>query len=131
MREFAGDRRHGHRREVRLPLTVSLELPQKVNGKRPPPSLKGYTRDLSSKGLGLVVSAIRIGERYLAGEECRLLILLQLPSGPINLHGTSVRYERLDENGFDEGYLIGVHITQMNDDDRERYVAYLRGRSKD
>ena len=126
MREFAGDRRHLDRRRVRLDFTVSVETPQKVNGKRPPPSLKGYTRDISPKGIGLVVPAIRIGERYLAGEESRLVISLELPTGTVNVHATSVRYERLDESKDDDGYLIGTRITQMSDEHRELYMAYIR-----
>ncbi|MEP6920901.1 MAG: PilZ domain-containing protein [bacterium] len=131
MRELASDRRHGHRKHVRLKFTVTLEAPHKVNGKRPPSSMDGYTRDINSKGLGLVVPAIRIGQRYLAGEDSHLFILLDLPSGPINVHATSVRYERLDENGANDGYLIGVRITHMSDEDRERYDAYLHDRSRD
>lgn len=129
MREYAGNRRRAGRRYVRLSLTVSLETPNKVNGKRPPPSLKGIARDLSPKGLGIIVPLIRIGERYLAGQDCRLIILLELPTGTVTLHATSVRYERLDENPDDDGYLIGARITHMSDEDRDRYMAYVRDRS--
>jgi hypothetical protein len=42
-----------------------------------------------------------------------------------------VRYESLEEDQIESGYLIGARITEMNDNDRadfEAYVAKLLGR---
>jgi hypothetical protein len=128
MREFAGDRRHVPRRRTRLLFTVSPEARRRVNGRRPLSALEGYTRDISTNGLGLIVPAIRIGEHYLAGENCRLLVSLELPSGSIQIHATSARYERLDENESEDGYLIGARITQMSEEHRERFISYLKAR---
>ncbi len=88
IREFAGDRRHMARHRVRLEVTVTLATPTKANGRRPA-SLQGYTRDISANGLGLIMPAIRIGDRYLAGENCRLAITLELPDKPIQLTASS------------------------------------------
>ena len=107
IREYAGDRRHMPRYRTR------------------PASLQGYTRDISSNGLGLIVPAIRIGDRYLAGENCRLAITLELPGGPIQLIATSARYEPL-EDPVELGFLIGPHITTISDTDRKSFLAYLK-----
>ena len=126
IREYAGDRRHMPRYRTRLEVTVSPATPTKANGRRPA-SLQGYTRDISSNGLGLIVPAIRIGDRYLAGENCRLAITLELPSGPIQLIATSARYEPL-EDPVELGFLIGAHITTISDADRKSFLAYLKER---
>jgi hypothetical protein len=113
------------RYRIRVELTVSPATPTKANGRRPA-SLQGYTRDLSEDGLGIIVPAIRIGERYLAGENCRLAITLELPTGPLELTATSERYEPLDEDSEDLGFLIGAHITSITESDRKAYLAFLK-----
>ena len=127
IREFAGDRRHMPRHRVRLEVTVTLATPTKANGRRPA-SLQGYTRDISANGIGLIMPAIRIGDRYLAGENCRLAVTLELPERPIELTASSERYEPL-EDPSEMGFLIGAHITHMSDEDRKLFVAYLHDHS--
>ena len=127
LREYAGDRRHMTRYRVHLEVTVSPATPTKANGRRPA-SLQGYTRDISANGLGLIMPAIRIGDRYLAGENCRIAITLELPSGPINLIATSARYEPLEDPG-ELGFLIGARITSISDGDRKLYLAYMKEQS--
>lgn len=125
IREYAGDRRDPRRR-IRLPVSLSLHEPGKrANGGRPLPSLDGYTQDLSSTGLALIVPAIRIGGHYLAGGDRHLQVLLNLPNGRVQMRVTSVRYEPVDENKSEEGYIIGVRIDEMNDQDRKILKAYL------
>src|ERR1044072_969843 len=84
LRRFVGNRRHSRRVRARLSFTLSLsEPPLTTNGHRRLPSLDGYTLDVSATGLALVVPAIRIGEHYLAGDERKLHIQLELPAGPL------------------------------------------------
>lgn len=127
IREIAGDRRHKPRLRVRLEFTVTVATPTKANGRRPA-SLQGYTRDISADGLGLVVPAIRIGDRYLAGENCVLTVALELPGGPIQVTVTSERYEPLEDPG-ELGFLIGTRITHMSEADRKSFLAYLKEQS--
>ena len=127
MREYAGDRRRARRRRARLLVSVSPFASGKTNGRRPLPVLEGHAYDISSTGLAMILPAIRIGEHYLAGEDRMLLIVLELPSGPVQMRATSVRYERLDESLSDEGYLIGARITQMSEAHRTQFLSYLEG----
>ena len=93
------------------------------NGSRKLPKLDGYTLDVSATGLALLVPAIRIGEHYLAGDDRKLHVKLELPTGPVEMKVASVRYEGLED---DSGYLIGTRILEMSDSDRasfEKYVA--------
>jgi hypothetical protein len=84
LRRFIGNRRRSRRVRARLSFTLSLSDPKvSTNGSRRLPTLDGHTLDVSSTGLALIVPAIRIGEHYLAGNDRRLYIKLELPTGPV------------------------------------------------
>ena len=126
LRRFIGNRRGARRVRARLKFTLSLSDPRvSSNGARRLPTLDGHTLDVSATGLALVVPAIRIGEHYLAGDDRKLHVKLELPSGPVEMKVATVRYESLDD---DTGYLIGARILELSDTDRvsfEKYVAKL------
>lgn len=123
LRRFVGNRRHSKRVRARLSFTLSLSDPRlSTNGHRRLPSLDGYTLDVSATGLALVVPAIRIGEHYLAGEERKLHVRLELPAGPVEMRVATVRYEGLDDG---TGYLIGARILEMSESDRASFDKYV------
>jgi hypothetical protein len=127
IRRLIGNRRYARRVQVKLPFNVSLaDSHVNPNGRRRLPSLSGRTLDMSKTGLALVVPAIRIEEHYLAGGNRKLRVKLEIPGGPIEMLVASVRYESLDELEGEDGYLIGVRIIEMSDEDRKRYDQYLR-----
>jgi PilZ domain len=111
---------------ARLTFTLSLSDPRVTsNGGRRLPELDGHTLDVSTTGIALIVSAIRIGEHYLAGADRKLHVKLDLPTGPVEMKVATVRYESLED---ESGYLIGARILEMSDADRasfEKYVAKL------
>jgi len=76
--------------------------------------------------MGLVVPAIRIGEHYLTGEDRRLHVKLELPGGPVEMYVAPVRYEGLDEDPDEKGYVIGARIIEMSQDDRAHFEDYVR-----
>jgi len=124
LRRFLGNRRHSKRVRVRLSFTLSLSDPRvNTNGSRRLPALDGYTLDISNTGLALIVPAIRIGEHYLAGDERRLYVKLELPSGPVEMKVVTVRYENLEDGS---GYLIGARILEISDADRASFDSFTR-----
>lgn len=126
LRRFVGNRRHSKRVRARLSFTLSLSDPRmSTNGHRRLPSLDGHTLDVSATGLALVVPAIRIGEHYLAGDERKLYIKLELPSGPVEMRVATVRYESLEDGGEETGYVIGARIVEMSDSDRASFDQYI------
>lgn len=129
LREFVGNRRRAPRYvthlEVGLALHVSLPGADARQKESQPVKLAGYTRDISASGLALIVPTIRVGGQYVTGENRRLRIMLKLPAGSIEIHATPVRYSPLDEEGSDTGYLVGVQIVSMSDEDRALFNAYL------
>jgi hypothetical protein len=125
LREYVGDRRRTERHRVRLDASISLvQKTRKVNG-GPAAALAGHTRDLSPDGLAIVVPAIHIDGHHLVGEGRALLIDLHLPDKRLSLKVTPVRYERLDEDETDSGYLIGLRITDMTEGDLVDYNEYV------
>lgn len=128
LHRFIGDRRRAPRYRLRLPFIISLPGVRSgsANGARRAPSLEGFTRDVSATGLALILPAIRIGEHYLTNEDRPLRITLELPTVTLQIEAVPVRYERLDENETEKGYLVGVKITEMSEDDRARFIEYLR-----
>src|SRR5215217_3107184 len=128
LRRFIGNRRRDRRVRVRLSFTLSLSDPRvKSNGARRLPTLAGYTLDVSTTGLALIVPAIRIGEHYLAGADRKLHVRLELPSGPVEMKVVTVRYENLED---DSGYLIGARILEMSESDRVSFDNYAANAAK-
>ncbi len=133
VREFIGNHRRAPRHRARLSLRVSL-----INGgtiattpgtRNNAAILQGHTRDVSATGLALVVPSIRIGDRYLTGEDRTLSIALELATGSVHLQAAPMRYEplELDDSETEPGYLIGAHIKMMSGTDRLRFSEYLQG----
>jgi c-di-GMP-binding flagellar brake protein YcgR len=126
LRRFLGNRRRHKRVRVRLNFTLSLSDPRvNTNGSRRLPPLNGHTLDISMTGLALIVPAIRIGEHYLAGSDRRVYVKLELPDGPVEMKLATVRYEALDENSEETGYVIGARIVEMADADRASFQQYV------
>ena len=58
----------------------------------------------------------------MAGADRKLHVKLELPSGPVEMKVTTVRYESLED---DSGYLIGARILEMSDTDRVSFEKYI------
>lgn len=125
-RRFVGERRNSKRLKIRLPFTLSISSSAKSrNGEKRTHSVDGHTVDLSPNGMALIVSTIRLGDQHLVGDNRSLHLNLKLPHSPVEMKVTPIRYEKFEEDEAQSGYLIGVQITEMSDDDREKFSAYL------
>ncbi|MBD0370462.1 MAG: PilZ domain-containing protein [Pyrinomonadaceae bacterium] len=128
VREYLGNRRRAPRYRIRLSVRVSpvkAAMPARVST-TDGDALYGYTRDISASGLALILPAIRINNIYLTGEDRTLEILIEHESEPIVIYGISARYEKLEEDAADKGYLVGVKITEVSAEDRKRFNALLK-----
>jgi hypothetical protein len=88
--------------------------------------LVGHTRNISETGLAFIVPTLRIGDQFAHVIGSRLRITLYLPSGHVEIRAMPVRYERLPPEDAERGYLIGVRIAEMADDEWVRVVEYVR-----
>lgn len=130
LRNYVGDRRRSPRRgsrfAARLPIIVSPLSDAQDFDLDPRHSLVGSTRDLSARGLTLLLPAMRIGDRYLTDAAGYLAVRVETPSGPVCLLAAPARFEHLPEGDEGYTYLLGVQILKMNDGDRADYLSYLR-----
>jgi hypothetical protein len=120
--------RLGDRFEARLPFLVTLLGTERGSAKGLPdnPALVGFTRNLSETGLTLLLPSVRIGSAYLTNVESYLDVRLELPGGAVAIRTASVRFEQLPRREAGCGYLLAVRIVNMQNDERDRYVAYLK-----
>lgn len=130
LRKYVGDRRRAPRRgarfAARLPVSVTAlsDVQDFDPGARP--SLAGTTRDLSARGLTLLLPAVRVGNRYLTDVDGYIGVRLETPSGTMSMLAAPARFEQLA--AAEEGYsaLLGVRIIKMSDGDRAAYLSYLK-----
>jgi hypothetical protein len=127
---FFDDRRQTPRLPVRLQFTAALlRTTRGLSLTRRPLSLKGHTRDISVKGVGMLVPQIHLDGRHLAADGRELELRLELGNGePIALLVMPNRYERLDEAELGCSYLIGARIVSIDERDRLRYESFLHER---
>lgn len=127
-RQYVGERRRAKRHKVRLEFSISVaDRAKSFNGARKTRIMEGHTLDLSASGLALIVPSITLGEHHIVGENRSLNVKLQLPVEAIDLIVTPVRYESLEEHETETGYLIGVKILEMSDEDRVKFEKYVSG----
>lgn len=124
------------RREHSVPIRVWIE-PDRNSGRLQMPveqmSISGETRDLSQSGIAFILSAIRLKEYYLVGEDRILNAEMDLPTGKVRMQIVGRRYEQIGEHISVSRYLIGAKIVSMTEENREAYahfVRYGRKRSK-
>jgi hypothetical protein len=126
MWEFNVERRAAPRRDLKLEFRVLLVATKRsVEGEEHTMPLIGYTRDISESGLALLVSARSMSVLYSLGQKYTLQLMLNLPSGPIELEATPARFKHINEGEAGSFILIGAQITKMSDADRTRFIEYL------
>lgn len=117
------------RKQFNVPVKVcfaAVKSPVKVHGGREDQFLSGETCDLSDTGIGFEVSAIRIKEKYLVGQERLLNVELDVSGAKIRMQVKGVRYERVGIHLSTERYVVGAEIVKMDEDDRAAYEQLLK-----
>ncbi len=126
-------RRASARKMIPVPAKIWFE-PEKLylNYKSPNEGLfiSGETSDMSATGIGFLVSAIRIREDYLVGQERILNVELDLAGRKVRMQVIGRRYERVGIHLSNEKYVIGAEILNMSDDNRKTYEYFLRNGNK-
>lgn len=118
------ERRLKPRFNVSLPCAVTLPAAER-DILFPDAALRCHTRDLSETGVGVVAPSIYLGYACVVDEGRQLLLELRLPAGVIEVLVTAAHYLRLDRGGEESSYLIGLRISEMSEDARALFNAYL------
>lgn len=123
------ERSHSARKPHNLPIKITFESQFSTGGLTSPHEklfISGETADISSTGVGFIVSAIRIRENYLVGQDRTLNAEIDIPGGKVKMKIIGRRYEKVGIHLSTERFLIGAEITDMPKADRERYEYFLR-----
>lgn len=89
-------------------------------------AIVGETIDLSRTGVAFSVSCIRVNEKYLVGQDRRLNLEIELPSGTVEMQVVGKRYERSASHSTTEKYVIGAHILRLDPDSNAAFDHFLR-----
>src|SRR2546423_11288874 len=125
VRVFFKDRRQSPRLRVRLVFSVGIKREGNGSNRREK-TLQGHTRDVSVKGMALLVPQVHLDGHHLAAEGRELTLGLQIGSGdPISMIVMPRRYERLEATPLGCSYLIGVRIMKISESDQARYLSFI------
>jgi len=91
-----------------------------------PAEMVGESRNLSEKGLAIRVPSNHIERQYLNVVGGQIQLALDLPTGTVQMRATPVWCRKLSEEQTSEGYLVGLRITEMTDQEWVRLVRYVR-----
>ena len=126
VRTYLKDRRQSPRLCVRLVLTISVLRKANSNGSsQVSRTMKGHTRDISARGLAMLLPQVHLGGYHLAAESRELHVMLELPDGPMAMVVLPRRYEMLDEPELGCNYLIGARIVELSDQDAKRLESFI------
>ncbi len=125
------ERRASPRRLLAVPVRVWFEpdvnTPQNRDIARSM-AIPGETVDVSRTGVGFLVSAIRINEKYLVGQDRELNIEIDLPTGKVTMKIVSRRYEKVGMHLSMEKFLIGAHIIRVDSDSNAAFDQFLQNK---
>lgn len=93
-------------------------------------ALPGETVDLSRTGIAFLVNSIRVQEKYLVGQDRKLNVEIDLPSGKVEMQVVGKRYEKVGTGSNAEKFLIGATIVKLESDSNAVYDHFLRKGSR-
>lgn len=128
------ERRASVRKKYNLPIKVCFAPETKslvrAHGGCDEAFLSGETTDISATGIGFVVSAIRIKEKYLVGQDRVLNLELDISGSKVRMQVRGVRYERVGIHLSTERYVVGALIVGMSEADAAVYKHLLEHEPK-
>lgn len=89
-------------------------------------AMPGETVDLSRTGIAFLVSSIRDKERYLVGQERKLNVEIDLPSGKVTMQVVGRRYEKVGVHLSMEKFLVGAQIVRLESESNAAFDHFLR-----
>ena len=86
----------------------------------------GETVDLSRSGIGFIVPSIRVKEKYLVGQERKLNVEIDLPTGKVCFKAIGSRYKKVGIHISTERFFVGAQILTLTGEDKENYERFLK-----
>lgn len=110
--------------EAELSATLSLLDGDLLDDPSSSLTFMGETLDVSEEGLSLVLPSIRIDESC-CDRPSPLELALHLPNSPVRFEIEPVRCRPLRAEDPDQGYLVGVRINSVEDEDVDEWRQYI------
>ena len=111
--------------EVTVLADVSLLDANIIDRLQLPLTLVGRTRDLSLRGLSLILPSIRADERYPTVAAPTMNVTLDLPVGSVALRAAAVYAKPVTERDPYRASVIGLCIAEISKRDHELLEHYL------
>ena len=92
--------------------------------------LVGATVDISRSGISFLVPSIRVMEKYLVGQERKVNVEIDLPTGKVHMRVIGRRYKKVGIHISTEKFLVGAEILALTGTDKELYETFLRNGSR-
>lgn len=136
---YENDRRSTPRHRTQLAIRVLVLVTKRVvDDLESVLTCNGYTHNISESGLALIISARSINETFLDKGDCKMQVVLTLPVGSVEITAIPVRYEYVlggetssgQDVPTDDGFLVGMFITEISAEARARYLEYIRELSR-
>ena len=86
----------------------------------------GESVDFSRSGIAFLVSAIRVNEKYLVGQQRTLNVEIDLPNGKVKLRVLGCRYEKVGLHDSTDRFLVGAEIREFDFGSEEAYLHFLK-----
>jgi len=108
----------------RVPVRVSLlEFTNKEA--KAVPIMSGYTHNISSTGLALILPDIALNGRSLIKKSNKIVVALDLPGGVTRIHARPIHFRRASRYMKNMGFIIGMQIIEIDEGSRERYLKFI------
>ncbi len=129
--ESPGDRRRAARYSAHLPATVHLAEKNPDTGKvsYTQPS-RGHCESISKLGMTLTFIGTRFAEEELTRIGRLLFVTVDLPNGPVAVVVSVVTYDRPGGERGKGGWVVGVSICNISENDTDRLSTYLEKRAE-
>jgi hypothetical protein len=88
--------------------------------------MTGFTRDISDTGMAIIVASNPFSEHTPDVVGRRMRLMVDLPSGLVQVYATAVRCQPFGRKGKERELLIGVQIIEMSNHDWVNMVRYIR-----
>ena len=107
------ERSHAVRRKVEAPIKIWFDPDKKIIRQKNAADesyMTGETFDVSATGVGGDVTAIRLKDNYLVGQDREINLHIELTNGSVTMRVVGRRYEKVGMHVSTEKYLVGAEI---------------------
>ncbi len=116
--------RRKHSAPVRLWFDADIQSERALEAARAD-CIIGETIDFSRSGISFLVPSIRRKEKYLVGQERKINVEIDLPTGKVYMRVLGKRYKKVGIHISTEKFLVGAAISSLEGADKDTYETFV------